>query len=265
MMQGVLVNTLATLGYILTLLLPHTFPYSPNLPVKQYIREYVYVVRESDTLMAIAEKHYGSKDYWSVIWNDNPDINDPNFVSIGMRLKLRIDPPLLVEKVKKERIDKLIAFYKKTNFRFTASLYKTGNKQYKYKKTDNSLSHNGSSLLSLKTNYEEIYKKAGEKYGVPWQILYGLHLTETGLGNGEIYNSAGSGAQGPLQFMPGTWRAYGVDGNGDGVANINEAVDAIHTAANFLAKHGDLSSGLRDYGGNTHGTLTAACEKGYCL
>lgn len=115
-----------------------------------------------------------------------------------------------------------------------------------------------------KKTYEDVYKAAGEKYGLPWQVLYGLHLTETGLRDGEIYNAQGTGAQGPMQFMPGTWNAYGVDGSGDGKADINNAVDAIHGAANFLAKHGGVKLGLHYYGGNAAGTLFAACETGYC-
>lgn len=114
-------------------------------------------------------------------------------------------------------------------------------------------------------NYEEIYKTAGEKYAIPWQILFGLHKTETGCRNGPILSGYGTGAQGPMQFMPGTWRAYGVDGDGDGVADINNAIDAIHGAANYLAKHGSLENGLRAYGGNYSGTLAYASEKGFNL
>ena len=120
-------------------------------------------------------------------------------------------------------------------------------------------------LASYPTNstYDEVYKTAGEKFGVPWQILYGIHMTETGCRNGPIMNYTGTGAQGPMQFMPGTWRAYGVDGDGDGIADINNAVDAIHGAANYLAKHGTLDSGLRAYGGNYSGTFAYARTKGY--
>lgn len=66
-----------------------------------------------------------------------------------------------------------------------------------------------------------------------------------------------------MQFMPGTWRAYGVDGNGDGAADINNAVDAIHGAANFIAKHGSIERGLQRYMGNTSGTLAAAQSRGF--
>ncbi len=41
-----------------------------------------------------------------------------------------------------------------------------------------------------------------------------------------------------MQFMPGTWRTYAIDGDGDGVADITNVTDAIYTAANYLAKSG---------------------------
>ncbi len=115
------------------------------------------------------------------------------------------------------------------------------------------------------SSYDEVYKAAGALYGVPWQVLYGLHMTETGGRNGPISSGYGTGAQGPMQFMPGTWRAYGVDGDGDGQSDINNAVDAIHGAANYLAKHGTLEAGLRAYGGNYAGTLSLAQAKGFTL
>ena len=41
-----------------------------------------------------------------------------------------------------------------------------------------------------------------------------------------------------MQFMPGTWRAYAVDGNGDGTADVHDVSDAIYGAANLLAAGG---------------------------
>ncbi|MBS3941992.1 MAG: lytic transglycosylase domain-containing protein [Actinobacteria bacterium] len=45
-------------------------------------------------------------------------------------------------------------------------------------------------------------------------------------------------AVGPMQFIPGTWSAYGLDASGDGVADPHNAIDAIHAAAVYLCVNG---------------------------
>jgi len=48
-----------------------------------------------------------------------------------------------------------------------------------------------------------------------------------------------AGAMGYGQFMPSSYRAYAVDYNADGVADIwNDPVDAIGSVANYLLRHG---------------------------
>jgi membrane-bound lytic murein transglycosylase B len=41
-------------------------------------------------------------------------------------------------------------------------------------------------------------------------------------------------AVGPMQFIPGTWRRYQADGNGDGVSNPNNVYDAAYGAGRYL-------------------------------
>ncbi|MBV8994870.1 MAG: lytic transglycosylase domain-containing protein, partial [Pseudonocardiales bacterium] len=49
-------------------------------------------------------------------------------------------------------------------------------------------------------------------------------------------------AVGPMQFLPATWRQWGTDGNGDGVADPNNIYDATVTAGRYLCAAGaDLS------------------------
>ena len=45
-------------------------------------------------------------------------------------------------------------------------------------------------------------------------------------------------AVGPMQFIPSTWRSYGVDGSGDGVADPHNAVDATWSAVRYLCALG---------------------------
>src|SRR5262249_35416721 len=61
---------------------------------------------------------------------------------------------------------------------------------------------------------------------------------ETGI---DVFSVRGSyaGAIGIPQFMPGSYRRFAVDYDGDGTANLRQSpADAIGSDANFLAKHG---------------------------
>jgi membrane-bound lytic murein transglycosylase B len=89
----------------------------------------------------------------------------------------------------------------------------------------------------LSATYVNIYTKAAETYNVPWQVLAAVHYTETGQ-RGDTVVSSYAGAQGPMQFMPSTFRAYGVDGDNNGTVQIGDVDDAIFSAANYLAANG---------------------------
>ena len=72
--------------------------------------------------------------------------------------------------------------------------------------------------------------------GLPHEVLVAIGQVETRLGRGVARSSAG--ALGPMQFLPTTWAAYGTDGNGDGVADIHNPLDALHGAARLLCANG---------------------------
>jgi peptidoglycan LD-endopeptidase LytH len=85
-----------------------------------------------------------------------------------------------------------------------------------------------------------IYQQAGQKYGIPWSVLAAIHKRETNFGrtNGNRQAMISSAnALGPMQFLPATFKQYGVDGNGDGKIDIWNEVDAIYSAANMLSQH----------------------------
>ena len=68
--------------------------------------------------------------------------------------------------------------------------------------------------------------------GLDWTGLAAIHKVETGFGMGPVTSS--KGAEGPMQFLPSTFEAYGVDGNGDGRTDVDDVTDAIFSAARLL-------------------------------
>jgi hypothetical protein len=81
-----------------------------------------------------------------------------------------------------------------------------------------------------------IYKAAGRRYHVPWQILAAINAIETDYGRN--LNVSPAGAEGWMQFMPATWMQYGVDVSGRGRPNPYDPRDAIFAAARYLAASG---------------------------
>ncbi len=73
------------------------------------------------------------------------------------------------------------------------------------------------------------YHEADATFGVPWYYLASINLIETRMGR--IRGDSTAGAQGPMQFIPQTWAAYG---QGD----VNSPHDAILAAARYLKAAG---------------------------
>jgi hypothetical protein len=87
------------------------------------------------------------------------------------------------------------------------------------------------------TDLRTLYMQAATTCpGLPWGVLAGIGQVETNHGQNTAVSSAG--AMGPMQFMPATFAIYGVDGDGDGKANILDQVDAVYSAARYLCAAG---------------------------
>ena len=93
-----------------------------------------------------------------------------------------------------------------------------------------------------------IYQAAGMQYGIRWEVLAGINEIETDYGRN--LNVSSAGALGWMQFMPATWKTYGVDANQDGVKDPFNPVDAIFAAARYLKAAGgdtDIRKGIFAY------------------
>jgi murein DD-endopeptidase MepM/ murein hydrolase activator NlpD len=93
-----------------------------------------------------------------------------------------------------------------------------------------------------------LWVRAGAAYGIPWQVLAAINKIESNFGQNMGPSSAG--AVGWMQFMPSTWLRWGLDADGDGLADPWNATDAVYAAARYLAAAGgqtDISRGVFAY------------------
>jgi soluble lytic murein transglycosylase-like protein len=73
------------------------------------------------------------------------------------------------------------------------------------------------------------YVQAEQTYGVGWSYLASINYIESNFGR--VNGPSSAGAEGPMQFIPGTWVEYGQGGN------INDPHDAIMAAARLLVNN----------------------------
>jgi transglycosylase-like protein with SLT domain len=88
-------------------------------------------------------------------------------------------------------------------------------------------------------NYLNLFKASAAKYcpGMSWTVLAAIGQIESGDGANNGPSSAG--ALGPMQFMPGTWAEWGINGFGPpGPPDIMNPLDAIPSAARMLCAAG---------------------------
>lgn len=128
--------------------------------------------------------------------------------------------------------------------------------------------------MEIPEKYIPIYIEAEEKYNVPWTLLAAHHRVETRFSTMKKLLSP-VGAEGHMQFMPCTfvgWKhpscsglgkgdisekdktnpkviakygGYGVDANGDGIADPYDIEDAVYSAANYLSQNGAAKGNLK--------------------
>ena len=91
------------------------------------------------------------------------------------------------------------------------------------------------------------YRESESASGVGWNYLAAVNLIETRLGS--IVGTSTAGAQGPMQFLPSTFAAYGEGGD------IHAPRDSIMAAGRYLAANGfvtDPDHALYRYNNSDH-------------
>jgi soluble lytic murein transglycosylase-like protein len=74
------------------------------------------------------------------------------------------------------------------------------------------------------------YREAERRFHVQWNVLAAVNFVESKFG--KLRSASAAGAQGPMQFIPATWRRYGLGGD------VHDPHDAILGAANYLHTSG---------------------------
>jgi len=99
------------------------------------------------------------------------------------------------------------------------------------------------------------YHLAQSRFGVRWQTLAAVNLVESAFGR--VGNTSSAGAQGPMQFLPSTWKAYGLGGN------IHSPRDAVLGAGNYLHQSGAPADERRALFAYNHSSLYVRAVQDY--
>jgi hypothetical protein len=101
------------------------------------------------------------------------------------------------------------------------------------------LAGNGPATPGQPGNYLTLFQDSARTYcpGMSWTVLAAIGQIESG--DGQNNGPSSAGALGPMQFMPGTWRIWGMDAFGQtGPPDIMNAYDAVASAAAYLCAAG---------------------------
>ncbi|HVB42512.1 MAG TPA: lytic transglycosylase domain-containing protein [Streptosporangiaceae bacterium] len=88
-------------------------------------------------------------------------------------------------------------------------------------------------------NYLDLFRASAARYcpALSWTVLAAIGQIESG--DGRNMGPSSAGALGPMQFMPGTWAAWGIDGFGPaGPPDVWNPFDAVPAAARMLCADG---------------------------
>jgi hypothetical protein len=101
---------------------------------------------------------------------------------------------------------------------------------------------------TVPTNYIQLFKASAADYcpGLSWTVLAAIGQIESN--DGQNMGPSSAGALGPMQFMPATWAAWGIDGFGQtGPPNVMNPYDAVPAAARLLCADGAAAGGQSLY------------------
>lgn len=189
--------------YITALLSPTPTPINDFIePIKFEVKK-EYVVKAGDSLTSIAEKEYGDKDYWTLIWNDNDEIANPNLIEKNMKLNLST--------IKTEQAPELKPELKmKSKIQPKKDILATNNQI---------VEANVSQAVVTQAPIQSFSPKSLNET----QINY-LGQCESGM---TATRNSGNGYYGAFQFSIGTWNSMGTGYERADLAPLEVQIDAV--------------------------------------
>lgn len=117
---------------------------------------------------------------------------------------------------------------------------------------------------AVPSKYVPILDAAAQRYGLDPAVLAAQDEAESSFSEAVVHGRRVSreGAKGIAQFMDGTFRQYGVDGDGDGRADVLNPADAIMSQANFMRHLTNITT-LDKIPGDSQAHALAAYNAGY--
>ncbi|WP_129841182.1 bifunctional lytic transglycosylase/C40 family peptidase [Streptomyces sp. RFCAC02] len=110
---------------------------------------------------------------------------------------------------------------------------------------------------AVPAEYADLIQRYGNACPTLSPAILAAQLNQESGFNARAASSAN--AQGIAQFIPSTWAAHGLDGNGDGVADVWDPADAIPSAASYDCI---LAEDVKDVPGDPVANMLAAYNAG---
>src|SRR3990167_6000636 len=108
-MENIILQTVvASVAGVLALVSPT--PPSATLRSQTEVKKpekVVHVVQKGDSLSSLATKYFDNKDYWTNIWNDNPEIKNPNLIEENDKIIIEQKEKEDLEEIKPELRERL--------------------------------------------------------------------------------------------------------------------------------------------------------------
>ena len=178
---------------------------SPNQSLDQRIvektsdnpKKIVYVVKSGDSLSSLAEQYFGNKDYWTNIWNDNPEIKNPNLIEENDKIVINQTENKELKKLKPELNERL-------EVKLIAQATSVASAEAKTEVKTTSLPSASGPLSDPQISF--------------------LGQCESGM---TASRNSGNGFYGAFQFTVGTWNSMGTGYERADLAPIEVQIDAV--------------------------------------